>query len=44
MSDGEQRALAALDASGIEYRVVRHGPVRSLAEAAQARGWSRPRS
>jgi len=38
VSDGEQRALAALDASGIEYRVVRHGPVRSLAEAAQARG------
>jgi Cys-tRNA(Pro) deacylase len=38
VSDGEQRALAALDASGIDYRVVRHGPVRSLAEAAQARG------
>jgi Cys-tRNA(Pro)/Cys-tRNA(Cys) deacylase len=38
VTDGEQRALAALDASGIEYRVVRHGPVRSLAEAAQARG------
>jgi Cys-tRNA(Pro)/Cys-tRNA(Cys) deacylase len=34
----EDRALAALDASGITYRVVRHGPVRSLAEAAQARG------
>lgn len=34
----EQRALAALDASGIEYRVVRHGRVSSLAEAAAARG------
>ncbi|HEV2890512.1 MAG TPA: YbaK/EbsC family protein [Frankiaceae bacterium] len=34
----EERALAALDAAGIPYRVVRHGPVRSLAEAAEARG------
>ncbi|MCW2598802.1 MAG: prolyl-tRNA synthetase [Frankiales bacterium] len=34
----EQRALAALE--GIEHRVVRHGPVRSLAEAAAARGVS----
>jgi Cys-tRNA(Pro)/Cys-tRNA(Cys) deacylase len=34
----EQRALAALDASGLAYRVLRHGPVRSLAEAAEARG------
>ena len=34
----EERALAALDAAGIEYRVVRHGRVRSLAEAAAARG------
>ena len=31
-------ALAALDAAAIPYRVIRHGPVRSLAEAAQARG------
>lgn len=31
-------ALDALDASGIAYRVIRHGPVRSLAEAANARG------
>jgi Cys-tRNA(Pro)/Cys-tRNA(Cys) deacylase len=31
-------ALAALDSSGISYRVIRHGPVRSLAEAAKARG------
>ena len=35
---GEQRALAAAEASGLEHRVVRHGPVRSLAEAAAARG------
>src|SRR6476619_6264567 len=34
----EDRALAALEASGIAYRVVRHGPVRSLEEAAAARG------
>jgi Cys-tRNA(Pro) deacylase len=32
------RALAALDAAGLDYRVIEHGPVRSLAEAAQARG------
>ena len=31
-------ALDALDSSGIPYRVIRHGPVRSLAEAARARG------
>jgi Cys-tRNA(Pro)/Cys-tRNA(Cys) deacylase len=31
-------ALDALDASGIAYRIIRHGPVRSLAEAAKARG------
>jgi Cys-tRNA(Pro)/Cys-tRNA(Cys) deacylase len=31
-------ALDALDSSGIGYRVIRHGPVRSLAEAAKARG------
>jgi Cys-tRNA(Pro) deacylase len=32
------RALAALDAAGLTYRVLEHGPVRSLAEAAEARG------
>jgi Cys-tRNA(Pro) deacylase len=32
------RALAALDEAGLPYRVVEHGPVRSLAEAAVARG------
>jgi exopolyphosphatase/guanosine-5'-triphosphate,3'-diphosphate pyrophosphatase len=35
---GERRALAALRAAGVEHRIVRHGPVRSLAEAARARG------
>src|SRR5436305_2921885 len=34
----EQAALTALDDSGLPYRVIRHGPVSSLAEAAQARG------
>jgi len=34
----EQRAVEALDAAGVAYRVIRHGPVRSLAEAAAARG------
>ena len=35
--DGEARAIAALDASGLRYRLTRHGPVRSLEEAAAAR-------
>ena len=35
--DGETRALAALEASGLRYRLTRHGPVRSLEEAAAAR-------
>lgn len=34
----EQRVLAALDDAGLDYRVIRHGPVRNLAEAAVARG------
>jgi Cys-tRNA(Pro) deacylase len=34
----EERALKALAESGIDYEIVRHGPVRSLAEAAAARG------
>ena len=33
-----ERALAALDDAGLSYRVVEHGPVSSLAEAAVARG------
>lgn len=32
----EERALAAM--AGVPHRVVRHGPVRSAAEAAEARG------
>lgn len=35
--DGERRALAALEASGLRHRLVRHSPVSSLAEAAAAR-------
>ena len=34
----EQDAHSALVESGIPFRVIRHGPVRSLAEAAEARG------
>jgi Cys-tRNA(Pro)/Cys-tRNA(Cys) deacylase len=34
----EQRALEALEALGIAYRIVRHGHVSSLTEAAAARG------
>ena len=36
-SEGERRAVAALDASGLRYRLTRHGPVSSLEEAAAAR-------
>ncbi|MBO0834635.1 MAG: YbaK/EbsC family protein [Actinobacteria bacterium] len=32
------RALAAAEAAGLAYRVIRHGPVNSLTEAARARG------
>ncbi len=31
-------ALEAVEALGVAHRVIHHGPVRSLAEAAQARG------
>jgi Cys-tRNA(Pro)/Cys-tRNA(Cys) deacylase len=31
-------ALQPRRAAGLEHEVLRHGPVRSLAEAAQARG------
>lgn len=34
----QQRAAAALDASGLEYSITRHGRMASLAEAAAARG------
>jgi len=37
-SDGERRAVAALEASGITFTVTRHGRVASLEEAAAARG------
>jgi len=37
-SDGERRAVTALDGSGAAYTLTRHGRVRSLAEAAAARG------
>lgn len=36
----EQRAVAAVEAMGLAHRVIRHGPVRSLTEAALARGVS----
>lgn len=36
--DGASRAAAALGASGIAHTITRHGRVRSLAEAAAARG------
>jgi Cys-tRNA(Pro)/Cys-tRNA(Cys) deacylase len=35
---GEERALGAMSAVGLDHRVVRHGRVSSLAEAAVARG------
>ncbi len=34
----EERALAAAEKLGLEFSVTRHGPVRSLPEAAAARG------
>jgi Cys-tRNA(Pro) deacylase len=37
-TEGEARAAAALVSSGITHTITRHGPVRSLAEAAAARG------
>lgn len=36
--DSSGRALAAAEALGLPHTVTRHGPVRSLAEAAAARG------
>jgi Cys-tRNA(Pro) deacylase len=35
---GEAAALGAVAQLGLEHEVLRHGPVRSLAEAADARG------
>ena len=37
-SEGERRAVQALEAAGIPFAVTRHGRVGSLAEAAAARG------
>jgi Cys-tRNA(Pro) deacylase len=34
----EQQALDALTAAGLSFRLIRHAPVRSLTEAAAARG------
>lgn len=33
-----ERALAAFEASGIDFTITEHGPVKSLVEAAAARG------
>jgi Cys-tRNA(Pro)/Cys-tRNA(Cys) deacylase len=38
MSDGSTRAAAAAEELGLRVTVTRHGPVRSLDEAAAARG------
>jgi Cys-tRNA(Pro) deacylase len=38
MSDGAFRAVAAAEGLGLRFDVVRHGPVKSLEEAAAARG------
>lgn len=38
MTDDSERAIAAAEGLGLDYAVTRHGPVRSLAEAAAARG------
>lgn len=38
MSESEERAATALHLSGVEHAIVRHGRVRSLEEAAEARG------
>jgi Cys-tRNA(Pro) deacylase len=39
-SDNSARAIAAAESLGIAFEVTRHGPVRSLEEAAEARGLS----
>jgi Cys-tRNA(Pro) deacylase len=39
-SDQSARAVAAAEALGFAFEVTRHGPVRSLEEAARARGLS----
>ena len=37
-TEGELRAIGAAEAAGLDFRVVRHGKVSSLEEAAQVRG------
>ena len=37
-AEGSARAIAAISAAGVAHTVTRHGPVRSLDEAAAARG------
>ncbi len=37
-AEGSARAIAAITAAGVAHTVSRHGPVRSLDEAAAARG------
>lgn len=37
-AEGSARAIAAITAAGVAHSVTRHGPVRSLDEAAAARG------
>ena len=37
-TDDSRRAIASADALGLAHEVTRHGPVRSLEEAAAARG------
>jgi Cys-tRNA(Pro) deacylase len=39
-TDGERRAVAAAADAGLDFRIVRHGRVASLEEAAAARGVS----
>ena len=36
--EDDNAAVGALDAAGVTYRVILHGPAASLAEAARARG------
>lgn len=38
MTVSEERAIAAMDAAALDYRLVRHGPVHGIEEAASARG------
>jgi Cys-tRNA(Pro)/Cys-tRNA(Cys) deacylase len=40
VSDQSHRALAAAEQLGLAHTVTQHGPVRSLEEAAEARGVS----